>query len=187
MGLIIKNFFLNGTTFDSVYANINKERSFGSLQKFNAVVTIYASVDNRVKNINPISSFNTIVDLSEEESANVSVFKVIYNKLKEQFPETKDYKDLETSKIPVITSVQLSTDGKNLVISGTMTTDAKLVISGIPADMEYTLTPNGKNWVLQVPKEANIMNFLFISIQEKDMYESDFVQIPKELPYPPVG
>lgn len=176
MGLIIKNYSFSGLVVPAAYAGINKAKSFGNVKEFNIVIDIFASVDAKIKGIQPINTFTMKVDLTTDEVSIIPVFKIIYGKLKDIYPDNKDYKDFDTTKAPIVTN-QLLGD-KVVTISGTVTEDSELKISGHGIE-EVKVKQSGKDWSFDVPTEVYSRYDIFVDAWEAEAIPSDMVRVKK--------
>ncbi len=174
MGIIIKNYAFNGVELSSAYVGVEKNLSTGSLKNMNVRVNVWASVEARVKGMKHVHEFVVPVNLSEEEAGSMSVFKYVYMKIKELFPETKDYKDFDKTKDPKIASIA-DDKGGNIVIKGTCQGDIK--ISGIESMSECTISQSGQNWQIVIKKEVFVKRIIYVSAEEKECIPSEFVHV----------
>lgn len=173
MGLLIKNYSFNGLDLPSVYAGIEKNLSVGSLKTMNIKVNVWASVEARVKGLKHIHEFTVPVNLSDDEASSIAIFKYVYMKIKELFPDTKDYKDFEQTSPPKITKILEEKDA--ILIKGTCNGDIK--ISGLQSMEECEITQKGTAWEIVMTKEVFSNRTIYVSAEEKDCIPSDMVQV----------
>lgn len=178
MGLIIKNYELNGLTIPTSYLGVNKSKSGGTLNNFTVAVNVYASADAKVKGLQPLTTFYLALDLSHEDNSSTPVFKLVYAKLKEMYSEYKDLKDFDTTKPPVITSQALK-DGI-VAISGTKDSGSDLKISTNLKLTDLTINQTDASWNISLSKDNYDSSVIHIMAEELNAIPSDSLLIPRQ-------
>lgn len=171
MGLIVKKFNYKGLVVDAAYLNIDKDGSRGTMRAFYVRINAYKDLDVRTKNKEPFTSFDLVLDLSDETITNV--YKTVYAKLKETYEDAKDCKDIEKTKEPKISEV--SVKESEITIKGACSGDVK--ISGIPSMDDCKITQKGKDFTIVLTNGVSYADHIFISAEEENCIPSEMVRV----------
>lgn len=123
MGLVLKNFEHNGLELKDVYLGVELVQCNSSVT--NCIVHAYSSVDWRAKNKSPFASINKSYRFTKEDLSTVPLYKLIYTAIKNEYGDSKDVRDIEEVKTPVITSTSIIND--NVVIEGTTSSEEDVI------------------------------------------------------------
>lgn len=127
MGIIIKNFAFNGITLPSVYAGINRGRTLSVAgNRLSVMIDYHGSVNAKAKGFDPVYRSVLQIDLAEDELGAIPIHKIIYQKLKELYPDNKNVlENIQQAATPVLLSA--TRVNNDIIYTGTCDSETVLM------------------------------------------------------------
>lgn len=173
MGLLAKKFEHNGLELNDVYLGVELTMCNSSIT--NCTVHAYSSVDWRAKGKAPFASIDKSYRFTKEDLSTLPVYKLIYNKLKDEYGDAKDLKDIDQVKKPEIVSTELSKDAKTVTVKGVTVSEDDVIESVFPVSRKK------KEFTVTIPVEDYISGkygaHVYLKAEQANMIGSEPVEL----------